>query len=732
MHIQAPISTVSCVLLAVWVGMTPSAEGQNSVTKEDPPLGLSSEPKHTNRLIRATSPYLLQHAHNPVEWYEWGEEAFEKAKTDDKPIFLSIGYAACHWCHVMEHESFETDEVAVALNENFVSVKVDREERPDIDELYMAYTQALTRHGGWPMSVWITPEGTPFHAGTYFPKAQFLQLLAGVSESWKNNRAEVTSGATGSRGFFAEWASGPPPAEGVITRETIDRIATRLAGYFDRTNGGMGGSGGNKFPPSMAMDLMLRVYRRTGNADLFEVADITLDHMARGGIYDHVGGGICRYSTDGEWLVPHFEKMLYDQALVSSIYLDGYLVSRNPRYAAVAADIFAYVLSDLRSPEGGFYSSRDADSDGLEGKFYIWTVGEIISVLGEDEGRLCCKYFDVTETGNWFERTGHAPPGPKNILHIAKPPEAFTKLHGLDVNDLNAKVRSWREKMYAARAKRTPPGLDDKILTDWNGLMIASLAKGSRALNEPKYAEAAAKAAEFVLNNLRKESRLLRTYRKGQARLPGNLADYAFFIEGLLNLYEATFDQKWLDEAVRLADASIQYFHDEGGGGFFFTASDAEKLIVRSKHPQDAAIPSGNSVHAMNLLRLAVLFDRKDYRSKAESIFRAFAPMVAESPGAFERLNCAADFYHDRVKEIAIIGDPSTAETQGLIRTAFDRYLPNKVVVHAADKLADTTMALLKGKGRIDGRSTAYVCENYRCQLPVTSPQELAKQLETK
>jgi len=732
MHVHSTTSAVTVALLAVSAGTVRVAEGQDLLKQENPPVGVSTGPKHTNRLIHATSPYLLQHAHNPVEWYEWGEAAFEKAKSEDKPIFLSVGYAACHWCHVMEHESFESDEVAAALNENFVSIKVDREERPDIDELYMAYTQALTRHGGWPMSVWVTPDGTPFHAGTYFPKEQLLQLLGGIAETWKNNRDQITGGAAGARGFFAEWATGPPPAEGVISRETIDQVTAQLAGYFDRTHGGMGGGGGNKFPPSMAMDLMLRVHRRTGNADLFEAVDITLDHMARGGIYDHIGGGICRYSTDGEWLVPHFEKMLYDQAMVSSIYLDGYLVSHNPRYATVAADILDYVISDLRSPEGGFYSSRDADSDGMEGKFYIWTVGEILSVLGEDDGRLCCKYYDVTETGNWFERMGHAPPGPKNILHVAKPPEAFAKLHGLDGDDLNARVRSWRAKLLAARSKRTPPGLDDKTLTDWNGLMIAALAKGSRVLNEPKYAEAAVKTADFVLNNLRKEGRLLRTYRKGQARLHGNLADYAFFIEGLLNLYEATFDQKWLDEAVRLTDASIQSFYDEAGGGFFFTASDAEKLIARSKRPHDGAIPSGNSVHTLNLLRLAVLFDRKDYRAKAESTFRAFAPMVAESPGAFERLNCAVDFYHDRVKEIAIIGDSSAAETQALIRTAFDRYLPNKVAVHAADRLADTSMPLLKGKGRIDGRATAYVCEHYNCRLPVTNPEELAKQLEAK
>jgi len=709
-----------------------------------------TEPKHTNRLIRATSPYLLQHAHNPVDWYEWGEDAFVKAKKEDKPVFLSIGYAACHWCHVMEHESFETQEVAALLSEGFVSIKVDREERPDIDELYMAYTQALTQHGGWPMSVWLTPDGTPFHAGTYFPKEQFTGLLRELTDTWRNRRAEILSGADGAKSFFARWAGGPEPSPGVITRDTIDEIAKRLAGYFDRTHGGIGSGGSNKFPPSMAMDLMLRVYRRTGVADLFEAVDVTLDHMARGGIYDHIGGGICRYSTDREWLVPHFEKMLYDQALVSAIYLDAYQATRNRDYAAVAADIFDYVLADLRSPEGAFCSSRDADSEGLEGKFYLWTVEEVVKVLGEDAvapgtgGRLFCKYYDVTETGNWFERLGHAPPGPKNILHVSKPPAAFAKLHGLDADDLKSRVHAWRRKLHSVRAKRTPPGLDDKVLTDWNGLMIASLAKGARVLDEPKYSAAASKAAEFILEHLRKDGRLLRTYRKGQARLTGNLSDYAFLTEGLLNLYEATFDPKWLEEALRLTETCNRFFYDEQGGGYFFTASDAEKLIARSKHPQDGAIPSGNSVQAMNLLRLAVLFDRKDFRAQAESVFRAFAPMVSESPGAFERLDCAVDFYHDRVKEIAIVGDPMSAETNALVRAVYDRYLPNKVVVHAVDKLAETPLhgvtaiprcpvqPLLRGKGRINGRSTAYVCENYRCQLPVTTPEELAKQLDAK
>lgn len=691
---------------------------------------LNAPPKHTNRLIKAASPYLLQHAHNPVDWFEWGDEAFAKAKSEDKPIFLSIGYAACHWCHVMEHESFERDEVAAALNGSFVSIKVDREERPDIDELYMAYTQALTRGGGWPMSVWLTPDGTPFHAGTYFPREQFLQVLDSIAATWANNRQEVLRGAGGAKDFLDRWATGAPPAEAVIPRETIDKLAIQLAGYFDKTQGGIGGGGTNKFPPSMAMDLLLRVYRRTHQAPLFEAVDVTLDHMARGGIYDHVGGGICRYSTDTEWLVPHFEKMLYDQALVSAIYLDGYLVSKNPRYAAVAADIFDYVLSDLQSPQGGFYSSRDADSEGLEGKFYLWTVAEIIDALGRDEGELCCKYFDVTPTGNWFERMGHAPKGPKNILHIAKPTAAFAKMNGLDVAELEKRVAVWREKLRTVRSKRVPPALDDKILTDWNGLMVAALAKGAAVLDQPKYAQAAARAAEFVLENLQRDGRLLRSYRRGDAKLPANFADYAFFIEGLLNLYEATFDPRWLGEAARLSDTATKLFHDATGGGFFFTASDAEKLLVRSKHPQDGAIPSGNSVHAMNLLRLSILLDRKEDRVLAESIFKALAARVEDSPGAFERLCCAVDFHQDRVKEIAVIGDPASPDTKALLRTVFDRHLPNKVVVQAADKLTETPIALLRNKGKIDGKATAYVCENYRCQLPVNTPAELAKELE--
>lgn len=686
--------------------------------------------KHTNSLVKSTSPYLLQHAHNPVDWYEWGPEALAKAVADDKPIFLSIGYAACHWCHVMEHESFEKEDVADVMNEHFVAIKVDREERPDIDEIYMAYTTSTTGHGGWPMSVWLMPDGKPFFAGTYFPKENLLSVLGQIAHIWDNDREQLLTRSRSAESFFAQWASGPAPADGVIPQNVVDNTAVTMTRYFDKNTGGTSG-GTNKFPPSMAMDLMLRVHRRTHDANLFDAVDLTLDHMSRGGIYDHLGGGICRYSTDTEWLVPHFEKMLYDQGMVSAIYLDGFQVTKNPQYSETAASIFEYVMGDLQAPDGGFYSSRDADSEGMEGKYYIWTVPEVERILGKEDGKLFCSFYDVTERGNWFESRGHAPPGAKNILHVTKPARTFAKIHNLGTSEFEQKLAVWREKMLKVRSERVPPGLDDKVLTGWNGLMIAALAKGARVLDEPRYAEAAGKAADFVLRKLRTpDGRLLRTYRDGKAHLTGYLSDYSFFIEGLLNLYEATFDVRWLDEAVKLTDLSIKYYEDAEGGAFFYTASDGEKLLARSKNRRDGAIPSGNSVHATNLLRLGILMDRKDYRQSAELLFRAFAPDVRSSPGAFERLCCAADFYHDRVKEIAIIGDPKLPATQALLREVDRRYLPNKVLALSPTDVDESPVALLARKTKRGGAPTAYVCENYLCKEPVTDPGALGKLLD--
>ncbi|HNQ24371.1 MAG TPA: thioredoxin domain-containing protein [Phycisphaerae bacterium] len=726
----------------------------------------------TNRLIHATSPYLLQHAHNPVDWYEWGPEALEKARREDKPIFLSIGYAACHWCHVMGHETFESGEAAGVLNAHFVSIKVDREERPDLDEIYMAYTQASTGRGGWPMNVWLTPDGTPFYAGTYFPRPQFVALCTQIAELWQTQRNTITDGRADVHAFFARWAdptgiatgatdtpagaggdarplphpdlcrdgSDPRPPRGhgdLVSRQLVDQGARVLAAHVDRTHGGFS-SNGNKFPPSLAVDLMLRVHRRTGNPDLAAAVDVTLTHMARGGIFDHVAGGICRYSTDPQWLVPHFEKMLYDQALVSSAYLDAYQVTGNPLYARTAREILNYVLADLQAPDGGFYSSRDADSEGMEGAYYIWTKDEVTRILGEEDAPLCCAYFDITDAGNWSDALSHAPPGPRNILHVSKPPEAFARMHGLSVEELELRIETWRAKLREARTQRVPPGLDDKVLTAWNGLMIASLAKGARTLDEPKFAHAAARAADFILEHLRRDGRLLRTYRNGTARLPGYLDDYAFFIEGLLNLYEADFDRRWLAEAVALNEVLTKHYRNPADGTFFFTADDAEPLLVRSKSPQDGALPSGNSVHALNLLRLAALLGRDEYRQRAAAILRAFAPLAERSPAAFERLLCAADFYHDRVPEVVIAGDPGRADTQALLRVIRRPYLPNKVVLHTLgtdrQPVGDERLQLpqLLGKGPVHGRAAAFVCVDRVCRPPVTTPQELAKLLDAR
>jgi len=689
--------------------------------------------EHTNRLSKATSPYLLQHQHNPVDWYEWSPEALKRAKDEDKPIFLSIGYAACHWCHVMEHECFEQKDVAAVLNEHFVAIKVDREERPDLDEIYMAYTQASTGHGGWPMSVWLTSDTTPFFAGTYFPKEQFVQMLEQIATLWENDRDQLLSRSGNAKEFFAKWSAPSNSAKEVLPQDVVNDTAGTIARYFDKSTGGISGGGTNKFPPSMSMDLMLRVYDRTGNASLYEAVDTTLDHMGRGGIYDHLGGGICRYSTDTQWLVPHFEKMLYDQAMVSAIYLDAWQVSHKERFAFLASDILDYVLADLQAPEGGFYSSRDADSEGLEGKYYLWTVDEVTNILGEKGGKLFCEYYDITPTGNWFESRGHAPPGPKNILHISTPRAAFAKQHDLGDSEFAAMLASWRTKMLAARSKRIPPALDDKILTGWNGLMIASLARSARVLNDPRYADAAATTANFILNKMRTpDGRLLRTYRAGKAHLTGYLSDYAFFIDGLIDLYEATFDPRWLDEAVKLTDLTHKYYEDQAGGGFFYTASDADKLIARSKNKRDNAIPSGNSVHAMNLLRLAILMDRKDYRASAERLLRAFGPDVINSTGAYDRLCCAADFFHAHVKEIAIVGAPDDPATKALLKVVNDRYMPNMVLAGAPSNVADSPIALLARKTMRNQKPTAYVCEHYECKEPLTDPKALASLLDGK
>jgi uncharacterized protein YyaL (SSP411 family) len=719
-----------------------AARWQRTADEKDAPhMASSTKPVHTNRLIDATSPYLLQHAHNPVDWYEWGSAALEKAKREDKPIFLSVGYSACHWCHVMAHESFENEQIAALMNKHFVNIKVDREERPDLDEIYMQATMLLNQgQGGWPMSVWLTPDRKPFFAGTYFPPTSkwgrpgFGDLCERIGELWRTKREAVEADAERLTGAVARSLRTPADPDASLTLDTIDRTVQLLAGVFDHGRGGVISGGSNKFPPSMALDLFLRTIARGGTDEptrrqLRELVELTLDRMARGGIYDQLGGGIHRYSTDVDWLVPHFEKMLYDQALVSRIYIDAYQFTHKPLYARIAREIFDYVIHDLQSPEGGFYSTRDADSEDEEGKYYVWTKQEILAVLGQEAGELFCSYYDVSESGNWNDP--HAPGVPKNILHVPRNLETVAKLNKIDPQELEKRLAASRRKLLDAGSKRVPPRLDDKILAEWNGLMIASLARGGAVLDEQKYIEAAAQAADFILTRQYDNGRLLRAYRDGRKLEAAFLTDYACMIEGLIELYEATFDWRWLDRAVELNKAAIEHFYDEHDGGFFFSADDHEQLIARSKDIRDGATPSGNSVQLMNLLRLSVMLGDEKLRTLAEETMNYFAARITQYPGTGERFLAAVEFALAGPVELAVVGDPSDARTQALLKKVNVTYLPNRVLLlsNPADADKNVDSPLLENRPLVAGNPAVYVCRNYTCQRPAATPKELASQL---
>jgi uncharacterized protein YyaL (SSP411 family) len=749
-------------------------------------------PASKNRLQRATSPYLLQHAENPVDWYEWGPEAIERARREDKLIFLSIGYAACHWCHVMAHESFENPAIAAVMNKHFINIKVDREERPDIDEIYMQATMLMNEgQGGWPMSVWLTPELKPFYAGTYFPPASrwgrpgFGDLCERIAQLWSEKRDDIRKDADTLSEMVAKSLRPDADARGTFTLEAIDRTAAALAGAFDPVRGGLLSGGTNKFPPSMAMDLLLRmavrnnpelaadpqnvaadprvgrseksaarareddrsaIQRPTGASAAtvatsrpafdarrtLELVELTLDRMAHGGIYDHLAGGIARYSTDREWLVPHFEKMLYDQALVSRIYLDAWQLTKKPLYAHMTQHIFDYVLADLQSPGGGLYSSRDADSEGEEGKFYVWTKDEVVAAIGKEAAAVFCSMYDVSEAGNWEDP--HAPGVPKNILHIPRDLELVAKLNGIESAELERRLATARQELLKVRAKRVPPGLDDKVLCEWNGLMIASLARGGAALGEPKYVEAAARAAQFILENQHENGRLYRAWRAGRRGDTAFLTDYAALTEALLELYEATLEKRWLDAAVALNDSTIKQFWDDKDGGFFFTPAGHETLIARSKDVRDGAVPSGNSVQLMNLLRLATIFDDARLRKLAERSMAHYAAEVLSQPGSGERFLQAVDFALAGPTEIAIIGDSRDPRTLELLRVVREAYLPNRVILSLDSARPENSIRspLLEGRGLLDGKPAAYVCRGYVCKRPVASASELAARLREK
>lgn len=682
-------------------------------------------PSHTNRLIHETSPYLLQHAHNPIDWFPWGPEAFEKARREDKPILLSIGYAACHWCHVMAHESFEDEETARLVNEHFVSIKVDREERPDVDMIYMNVVQMLTGHGGWPMTVFMTPDGEPFFGGTYFPPEprygmpSFKQLLLNVAEVYRTRRDDIRANA---RQIMEELQhiSAPKLAENEVTADVLDQAYDRLERSFDQHYGGFGTA--PKFPAAMNLIFLLRYYQRTKRSEALHMVELTLTNMAHGGIYDQLGGGFHRYSTDEKWLVPHFEKMLYDNALLSRLYLYAYQLTHKPLYKRIAEETLDYIVREMTAPEGGFYSAQDADSEGVEGKFFVWTSDQITGVLGESDGALLCKYFDVTPWGNW---EGH------NILNVPRPMSVVAKLEGLSEEELCRVIERGRKKLFEYREQRIKPLRDDKIITGWNGLMLRSFAEAATILNRDDYRQVAIANAQFLLTHLQRDGRLLRTYRDGISKLNAYLEDYALLIDGLLALYEATFELHWLTEARRLADIMIEQFWDDVDGGFYFTSHDHEQLITRSKEFYDNATPSGNSVAADVLLRLALYFDVPEYRRRAERILRTTIGSVRRFPSAFGHLLGALDFYVGAPKEIALVGYRDAADTEALRRTVFDRFLPNKIIAlkEPDAEPASEAIPLLKDRSAIDGRATAYVCQNFTCQMPVTDADALAAQL---
>lgn len=695
--------------------------------------------KKPNRLIHEKSPYLLQHAYNPVDWYTWGEEAFEKARKENKPIFLSIGYSTCHWCHVMEKESFEDDYVAKLMNDAFVAIKVDREERPDIDGIYMMVCQMISKGGcGWPLNILMTPDKKPFFAATYIPKEDrfgrvgMLTLVPRIKEVWTKQHNEVLDSANQITSALQQGAKESHGEE--LDISTLKTAYNQLSQGFDSVHGGFGNA--PKFPTPHNLLFLLRYWKRSGDGEALKIVEKTLQAMRQGGIYDHIGLGFHRYSTDAEWFLPHFEKMLYDQAMTGMAYIEAYQATGKEEYEKTAREIFTYVLRDMTSQGGGFYSAEDADSEGEEGKFYLWTEGEIRQILGKDEADLFIKVFNVEKGGNFREEaTGKGTGG--NILHLKKSlPETASQLK-ISEGELEKRLETARQKLFAVREKRIHPHKDDKILTDWNGLMIAALSKGAQVFNEPSYAEAARRAADFIFKNMRKpDGRLLHRYRDSQADIGGNLDDYAFMIWGLIELYESTFDVNYLQTAINLNSDLITHFWDDKGGGFYFTADDGENLIVRQKEIYDSAIPSGNSVAMFNLLRLSRITANSNFEEKAAKIERAFSDRVKQFPGAFTQLMVAVDFGIGPSYEVVIVGNSQAEDTKAMLNAIGRQFVPNKVLLlrPTEKELPDLIRIaeFTKNQSSLGGKATAYVCLNYVCKLPTTDVNKMIELLNTK
>jgi hypothetical protein len=690
--------------------------GCTSKTKADSHYDKNKGSK-MNHLANEQSPYLLQHADNPVDWYPWGKEAFKKARELDRPIFLSIGYSTCHWCHVMEHESFEDDSVAKLLNDSFISIKVDREELPEIDHVYMSVCQAMTGGGGWPLTIVMTPEKEPFFSGTYFPKDKrggrsgLFQILPMITDAWTSKREDIMTSVGQVKNYLDQLNS--KPAGNNFSTELINRAYDQFRNGFDEEYGGFFRA--PKFPSPHNLIFLMRYHHSFDNKIALDMATKTLKQMRLGGIYDHIGFGFHRYSTDRHWLVPHFEKMLYDQAMIAMAYTEAYHITGEDIFAQTAREIFTYVLRDMTASEGGFFSAEDADSEGEEGKFYIWTEQEIKEVLGEDYGKEFNDIFSITTPGNYRDESS----GKETRLNIPH-------LKNYNTNGSN-EFESAREKLFNIREKRIHPLKDDKILTDWNGLMIAALAKAAIVLDEPVYLDAAEKAAEFVLHSISKGERLLKRYRNGVAALDAHLDDYAFMAWGLLELYEATFATKYLSQALDLMNIMVEDFWDDKNGGFFLGSDQSEKLIVRSKTAYDGAIPSGNSVAVMNMVKLTRITGNTNWAELAEKTIRAFSEDVNRAPTGYTLMLTGFMFDTQNSKEIVIVGDSRNRNTTKFLHTIRASYAPHKVLLFKDTSVSDNRLEQLANwtstQNSINGKPTAYVCKNFACNQPTSDLQ---------
>ncbi len=680
-----------------------------------------------NRLIDEISPYLLQHAYNPVDWYPWGDDAFKKSKKENKPIFLSIGYSTCHWCHVMAHESFEDDKVAKLMNEVFVSIKVDREERPYLDNIYMSICQMMTGSGGWPLTIIMTPDKNPFFSTTYIPKKTrfgrigLLELIPRIDKLWKTEKDEIINRANQVADVFKDqiiyFEKGERLDESILGN-TYDHLVMR----FDDVNGGF--SSAPKFPTPHNLIFLLRYWKRTKTERAIEMVKKTLDAMQLGGIKDHIGFGFHRYSTDNKWILPHFEKMLYNQAMIAMAYTEAYQATGNEQYAKTAHEIFTYISRDMTRGQGGFYSAEDADSEGKEGEFYLWKKDEIKEVLTDEEAEFVYDIFNIEKEGNYYEESTGKKIG-KNILYLSKQLGEIASNINYSEEKFLEFFEDVRKKLYKHREKRIHPAKDDKILTDWNGLMIVALAKGAQVFNERKYAELAKDTADFILKNMKtSDGRLLHRYRKGKASIPANLDDYAFFIWGLLELYETNFQIRYLKEAIRLNDDQIEHFWDDDNGGFYFIADDSEEVIARQKNSYDGAVPSGNSVSMLNLLHLSRMTGESSYEEKASKISEVFSANIKKSPSLYTQFMVALDFMLGPSYEIVIVGDKRAEDTKEMINALRKKFIPNKIVILKTTESESPEITHIAEFTRfqesIKGKATAYICVNYQCKMPTT------------